>query len=197
MANNRNWGIEKVNNTAINIVFFVSRNKDNKQIEGFKERHMAFLTHEAMDSEKLQRKFQNFVAEGVVGETSRMYYSINSRNAEKIHTAFLHFLIDNPDFNLCSVDPQLAGIAANKENAADKKWLFDFDINDEAKVKEFAEDIKAIDAAIEVTYRKTPNGYAVVTSRGFDTRKLYEKWDRDLTECKRDASMCIAWATKA
>ena len=125
------WGTESFNDSPIHVVLFVSRNKDNKDIEGFKERRQSFITHEPIDSSKLEVKFASFAAEGVAGETSRMYYSVNARDGKKIYQQLLHFLIDNPDFNLCSIQPKLAGIAAQKECALTKHWMFDLDTDDE------------------------------------------------------------------
>lgn len=193
---NHKWGAESFNSSPINIVLFVSRNKDNKEVEGFKERRYSFITHDAIGSEKLKQKFAEFVFSGVKGEFCRCYYSANERDPEKIHKQLLHFLIDNPDFNICDIQPKLAGIANTKECAKTKRWMFDFDIDDEAKVNEFMADIAAIDPEVEITHYKTPHGYGVVVSHGFDTRKLYEKWDRSLTECKKDDLMCIDWMVK-
>lgn len=189
------WGTESFNDSPIHVVLFVSRNKDNKNIEGFEERRMSFITHEPLTSIKLKEKFSDFVNHGLLGETSRMYYSVNARDGEKIHRALLHFLFDNPSFNLCSIQSKLAGIAAQKEMAAEKRWMFDFDIDDETAVKKFCNDILAIDNDAIYGYRKTPHGYAVVTDHGFDCRALMEKWGSDVT-LKRDDLICIDWETK-
>lgn len=192
----KNFSVESHNDRPINIVLFVSRNKDNKEVADFKERRVTFITHEEMNSEKLMTKFNDFVNAGKVGELSRCYYSVNTRDPQKIHKQLLHFLIDNPDFNLCDMDSKIASIAAHVECAATKKWMFDFDIDDNLKVNEFMLDIYNIDPNLDITHYKTPHGYGVVVSHGFDTRTLYEKWDRSLTECKKDDLMCIAWKTK-
>lgn len=192
----KNFSVESHNDRPINIVLFVSRNKDNKEVADFKERRVTFITHEDMNSEKLIAKFNDFVNAGKVGELSRCYYSVNTRDPQKIHKQLLHFLIDNPDFNLCDMDSKIASIAAHVECAATKKWMFDFDIDDNLKVNEFMLDIHNIDPNLDITHYKTPHGYGVVVSHGFDTRTLYEKWDRSLTECKKDDLMCIAWKTK-
>ena len=193
---NHKWGPQSFTNNPINIVLFVSRNKDNKDLEDFKERRYSFITHDVIGSEKLKIKFAEFVYSGIKGELCRCYYSANERDPEQIHKQLLHFLIDNPNFNLCDINPKLAGIANTKECAKTKRWMFDFDIDDEAKVHEFMEDIKIIDDTVELTCYKTPHGYGVLASHGFDTRKLYEKWDRSETDCKKDDLMCVDWAIK-
>jgi hypothetical protein len=194
---NYKWGTQSFNDGPINVVLFVSRNKDNKNVVGFKERHESFITHCPVDSEILINKFNAFVQTGLVGESCRMYYSVNDRNGDAIYKNLVHFLIDNSEFNLCDLAPKLAGIAATKECAKTKRWMFDFDINDINKANEFKNDILAIDPTVEVTIRKTPHGYAIITSHGFDTRTLYAKWDEKETNLMRDTLYCARWATKS
>ena len=192
---NFKWGTTSFNESPIYVVLFVSRNKDNTCVENFVERRMSFITHDTLDSEVLKRKFSDFVNAGQPGETSRLYYSVNERDGEKIYKALLHFLIDNPEFNLCSIGSKLAGIAASKECAKTKRWMFDFDIDDENKVKEFCEDIANIDKEVKVIVCKTPHCYAIITDRGFDTRELFKKWNQDVG-LKRDDLLCAYWKTK-
>lgn len=200
MAKNYKWGIESINDNPVHVVLFVSRNKDNKDVKDFEERRTSFITNQPMFSEYLDMKFDTFVQQGVPGEMSRMYYSVNARNLKKIHNQLLHFLIDEPDFNLCSISSKIAGIAALRECAAQKRWMFDFDISSEEKVIQFVEDIKTIASTdenpISVEVRPTPHGYAVITSRGFDTRELYKKWDESLVSLKRDDLLCCNWRIK-
>ena len=192
MSKNFKWSIEPFNKQPINVVLFVSRNKDNEHIENFKERRKAFITHEPMSSENLNKEFKAFVKNGVNGEFSRMYYSINERDGEKIYHTLLHFLIDNPDFNLCSIQSKLAGIAADKANAKTKHWMFDFDVNDIYKAEEFVKDIKEIDDTLNPRILSTPHAFAIIVEHGFDTRTLFEKWNEDIT-LKRDDLLCINW----
>ena len=193
------WGTESFNDSPIHVVLFVSRNKDNKDIEGFKERRQSFITHEPMDSAKLEVKFANFAAEGMPGETSRMYYSVNARDGKKIYQQLLHFLIDNPDFNLCSIQPKLAGIAATKECAAEKKWMFDLDTDEDYAVWAVCQNIKLFAPDVEIEKYKTPHGYAIIVSHGFDTREVMEIWSQLTIDIalKRDDLICIKWITRS
>lgn len=192
MKNNL-WGTESFDSKPIHVVLFCSRNKDNQHIDGFKERRKSFITHK--NPFELAPDFESFVAEGQVGEVCRLYYSVNARDPRKIYQKLLHFLIDEPDFNLCSIMPKIAGIAAQKECAAEKQWMFDFDLDDVKQVFNFVEDIKAIDPEISPAINKTPHGYAVVTEHGFDTRELLEKW-KEYVSLKRDDLLCVNWLTK-
>lgn len=205
------WGTESFNDKPIYVVLFVARNKDNSHIEGFSERYrrVSFITHEEWNSESLKTKFKHFVEDGKPGEFCRMYYSVNERDSVKIHKALLHFIIEEPNFNLCSIAPKLAGIAAQKECAKSKHWMFDFDIDDIEKAKEFCAEVEAIksrnkdDKPVKTEIRKTPHGYAIITDRGFDLRELNtDKWGNVASEhndkgvtLKRDDLLCVAWAT--
>lgn len=195
MKNNK-WSVRSEDDRDMNVVLFISRNKDNKDIKDFKERRKSFTTKEPVDSEKLKALFNDFVNRGETGEVCRMYFSVNSRDEDKIYKDLLHFLIDTPDFNLCSIDSKIAGIAAVNSNAKTKRWMFDFDIDDKDEVNKFVDDIKNIDSEVETTVHKTPHGYAVITNRGFDTRELMKIWsDKDIT-LKRDDLLCVYWTSK-
>ena len=172
---NYKWNTEKYTD-EVHVVLFTSRNKDNKNVEHFKQRRKAFLTTRSMDDSVLISEFIHFAQQGVTGEESRMYYSVNARDPQKINKALVHYLIDNPDTNPASIQSKVAAIAAQKECAATKHWMFDFDLPDPAKAEEFKQDILAIDKDVEVTIYPTKNNFAIVTNRGFDTRTLLAKW---------------------
>jgi hypothetical protein len=190
-SNSKSWGFDP-ESTQINVVLFVSRNKDNESVPNFVERRKSFITSYSIGNDKLNQEFDDFANAGVPGEMSRFYYSVNERNLKAIYKELLHFLIDEPDFNLCALPGKLASIAAKKECALTHKWMFDFDCNDKDKVTEFCNDIVNIDADVHTDIHKTPNGYAVVTNRGFDTRELFKKWDKDVT-LKKDDLLCVGW----
>lgn len=200
---NKKWGIVYSEADLCHVVLFVSRNKDNdrggRKIENFKERRRAFITDEPFDSERLKKKFNDFVEEGVAGETSRFYYSVNARHVPTVRTKLLHFLIDNPNFNLSCINGKIAGLAAEADCAAERKWLFDFDVKDADVIQEFLDELSEYAGAeVDVdTVKPTPNGYAVVTSRGFDYRELCNdyRW-KDYVECKKDDMLYIESETK-
>ena len=193
IVKNFKWGTESFNDYPVYVFLFVSRNKDNKDIKNFKERRKSFIAP-SNRLEHIKQEFKDFVNQGVDGEFCRMYQSINNRDTNKVYKQLLHFLIDNPGFNLCDIQPKLAGIAAQKECALSKHWMFDFDINDEDKVKEFIKDIYEIDNNNVAFYQNTPHGYAVITERGFDIRELVKKWPD--VGLKRDDLVCVMWMAK-
>lgn len=173
------------------VVLFRSRNKDNKDVPNFKERKNAYFR--SADKDKIYKDFIKFVNDGVPGEMSRCYISLNARDTEKVKKELLHTLIDE-DICFDYIEPKIAGIAAKKENAAEKKWFFDFDLDSERALYQFITDIIAIDPNLTPEAIKTPHGYAVVVQHGFDTRKLLTDWEN--VTLKRDDLICSYWGTK-
>lgn len=193
-------------NKTIHVILFKSRNKDNKHIDGFKERTNSFISSKSYA--ELLPDFKAFVEKGVTGELCRMYISVNPRSNSKTFKALQHKMIDG-EFDISSLPQKVASIAALKGNADDSKnlkWLFDFDpipsVDIKESVKEFVKDVKTCyenterkdDSPIDVEIRKTINGYAIITNKRFDTRWLLNKWKN--TELKRDAMLCCNWDTK-
>lgn len=161
-----------------------SRNKDNKDIPNFKERIKTILEYKE-NEDRVIKEFHKFAADGVPGEKTRLYRSVNSRNEEKIREEFIiRLLRDKP--SMTKLNRTLASVAQQVENRNESKWLFDFDVDDEIIVKDFVDDIYVhtdVDYPIEKIERhKTPHGYAIVVPHGFDTRELMEKWkDYDIS----------------
>lgn len=196
MTSNKSWGVEPTTKDDLcYVVLYVSRTKDNKTVGGFKERRKSFICTKEKLEYYYDKQFDLFVDEGVYWEMSRMYVSVNPRSMDKIRKQLIHFMIDNPDFNLCSIQSKIAGIAATKECAADKQWLVDFDSSDFNLVEEFCKDIRIIDPTVEKTIQETPNGYGIILSHGFDSRKLMEHWSYVAT-IKKDDLKCVTWKRK-
>ena len=212
MGNYNKWNRDEVDSnteTPINVVLFVSRNKDNKDIENFKERRNAFVTTRDKHDFRLIEDFNAFVRKGQPNEMCRMYFSVNPRSNEKTQKALLHQLIDE-QYNMATMPQRIAAIAAKKENAADSKhlkWLFDFDPvegeNLDDLVNAFVDDINHYHNStrtknnekrppINIDGYKTPNGYAIIVDQRFDTRELLQKWTN--VELKRDDLLCAKWA---
>ena len=204
MRNIYKWNSEDVSKEEIWTILFVSRNKDNRDVENFNQRKKSFVS--TKKPEDLLKEFEVFVNEGVENEFSRFYVSINSRSNTKTFKALQHKMLDE-EFNLATMPQRIAAIASKTENAYEKnKWLFDFDpienVDLEESLKAFVEDVNQAynetdnrKEPLEVIKHKTPNGYAVITTQRFDTRKLMEKW-KDNVELKRDDLLCYSWKTK-
>lgn len=186
---NKKWGVVN-SEDPIYVVLFVSRTKDNKHLSDFTERRKSFITQKSV--EELDKDFDAFVRAGRPDEFCRFYYSVNARDAGTIRKKLLHFLIDEDDFNLCALPSKIAGLAAQKDAALEKKWMIDFDAPDVDKVVEFIDYVHNKDATITSTFRCTPNGYAIILSHGFDVRDFDEKWG-DIATVKKDDLLCVDW----
>ena len=163
--------------TDLYVYVFASRNKDNKDLENFKQRTQSFVSDKPLD--QVKQEFDLFAEQGLEGEMSRLYMSLNPRRNKETLVALVQNLVEK--------------LSPAKTN----KWLFDFDYDSEQLLNEFVHDVKQYatdEKPLEVTMHKTPNGYAVVTSRGFDTRDLLAKWTN--VENKRDGQLLVAWKRK-
>ena len=183
-------------NDTYRVVLFNSRNKDNKDIENFRQRSKSFLT--LYNKDKVFKEFQNFVKEGQVGETSRLYVSVNQVDYKSVMKEFTKFLIDKDfDYEPHKVMPKLASLGSLKENKLTKHWLFDFDSADADLYNEFSREVREIaqkdDNLCWFKEKITPNGWHLVVSHGFDTRELMKKWG-DIVDLKRDAMLLNTWS---
>ena len=178
---------------GLKIYLMKSRNKDNKDIPSFKERTETILEY-SENKDKILVKFYHFVTKGVPGEISRLYESVNDRDEDKIRKAFIAKLVTEEP-SLVKLNNIITSIAMRKENALEKKWMFDFDCKDKESLDRFLSELKSLD----ITYivHNTPNGYAIVTEHGFDTRDLLEKFsDVDIT-LKRDDMLFVSILKKS
>ena len=198
-TSNKKWGVNNSSTDKVKVVLFVSRRKDNKDLENYEERRMSFITDKEPTDDYIMNKFDHFVEDGIAGELSRMYFSVNARHLPTVRKQLIHFLIDDDEFNLCSIQSKIAGIAAKKECAAEKKWMIDFDSHNKILLRECIDDInnKVNDenSSIEINIHTTPNGHAIVLSHGFDCREFSEKW-KDVVTIKKDDMLCVGWERK-
>lgn len=171
-------------------IIFTSRNKDNKDIPGFKERTISFLSEKNPFLEI--NKFNSFLLEGLPGELSRFYITINDRRNDTTMRSLQHFLLDHPDYPMTKIENKIVSLAMKPENAATHKWLFDFDST--TGIDSFVTDLmKEGFKKEEIEVYETVHNYAVVVPHGFDTRKIITKYD--CVELKRDGLLCIAWSS--
>ena len=168
---NKKWGTIS-SDAPVYVILFVSRNKDNTDVEGFVERRKSFISQQS--AEELMPAFRDFVSKGVTGEFCRFYRSVN----------------------LCCIRSKVAGFAAQKECAKEKKWLIDFDTTDPKKLNEFLEYISEKDETIEATVNDTPHGRAIVLSHGFNSQDFAAKWG-DVATIKKDDLLFIDGQARA
>lgn len=179
-------------------VLFVSRNKDNNGLnnsiyEPFKPRVKSFVARVSpFDVSSLYDEFETFVNEGINGEISRLYVSVNARDEQKVHRALIHELIDKPDFDMTKIDSKIASIAMKPVNRKTSHWLFDFDRRNFDLFHEFFTEVS--EQTQILAQKPTINGYALVVAHGFDTREILQKYP--MVTLKRDAMLLSLWKAK-
>lgn len=200
MSNLNKWYKTAEEKTDLRVISFVSRPKDNIEVEDFSSRKTSFIS--TMTDEELVPIFEAWAKQGKKNEFSRMYVSLNKRNHKTIQHSLMHYLLDNQDLNLGSLDSRIAMIAAQPEHALESKYFYDFDADAE-QLKEFLSDLaiayeetkkinKKLTGEFTFSARTTPNYYAVVLEQRFKTDWVEEKW-KGLVELKKDALYCAAW----
>lgn len=204
MSNYQKWrNNEDAPNGGLVCVLIVSRNKDNKNVPGWKDRRISFLAHRG--SHRITDEFTHFCNNAVLGETCRLYISVNDRDPVLIKYNLVKALTEDilrerlPQ-QPRTIDPAhiascVCGIAARPECAASKHWLLDVDTTNKDLLESLRNDL--FDHKIEFTSQRTPNGYAFITETGFDTRWLNaDPKYKDIVTVKRDDLLCTKWYIK-
>ena len=200
MSNLNKWYKTEKEQTDLRVISFVSRPKDNTEVEGFINRKTSFIS--TMTDEELVPIFEAWAKQGKKNEFSRMYVSLNKRNHKTVQHSLMHYLLDHQDLNLGSLDSRIAMIAAQPEHALESKYFYDFDSNAE-DLEEFLSDLakayeetkqfnKKLPEEFKFSVRTTPNYYAVILEQRFKTDWVDEKW-KELATLKKDALYCAAW----
>lgn len=177
------------------VYLMYSRNKDNKNIPDFKERSKTILEY-IENEDRVKDSFKDFATKGLLGEQTRLYRSVNSRNEDKIREDLLVHLIKYKP-GMPKLNKTLASVAQKLYNRDESKWLFDFDVDDEDLVIKFILDILSY-SYIPVRYiekHKTPHGYAIIIPHGFDVRGLMDKWKNYDITLKKDALLFLNMIT--
>ena len=179
-------------------VLFVSRNKDNRGLNNsiyqpFKPRVKSFVARVSpFDVSSIYDEFETFVNEGVNGEISKLYVSVNVRDEQKVRKALIHELIDKPDFDMTKIDSKIASIAMKPVNRKTSHWLFDFDRRDFILFYKFFTEVSKQTKIL--AQKPTMNGYALVVAYGFDSREILKKYP--MATLKRDAMLLSYWNEK-
>lgn len=172
------------------VFLFVSRNKDNKCVDNYRQRKVSHLSNKK--PEEFLEEFSSFVSDGGIGELSRFYVSVNRRDLEKTKKALqVSLIVDNVD--ITKLDSKVVSLSAKPENTLDHYWMFDFDSNDSSLLDQFIKDVSKYSGYdVDIETITTKNGYAVMVSRGFDTRVLLDKY-KDIVTLKRDGMYLYRW----
>lgn len=178
-----------INNDLINVIQFISRRKDNKSVTGYTRRKKTIVSDKPYEHHL--KEFEQFVEQGVPGEMSRMYVTINPRSKELLRKALIHELVDD-NIDIINIGSKLASIAMRPECASKdvkSRWLFDFDPVDEPEydigkhVEQFIEDLqvafsntRGTTGELTVELHKTVNGYAVIPDKKFYKQEVLKKY---------------------
>lgn len=177
------------------VVFFVSRNKDNRDVPNFKERKETFFDKGAEDTE---RRFKHFVEDGQPGEYSRYYVSVNDRNTQQaVRDLTCYFVQNDCNVTLAGLETLACSMAMKPENAATKYWLFDLDDMTKEQAKEFQNWVRK--CGVTTVLRPTKSGYALVTFSRFDYRDVLNRAEQAgyKVELKKDAQLFVKGMTKS
>lgn len=187
------------------VVMFLSRNKDNMNIEGFTPRTKCFLYNDSPDMSAINASFTDFVNKGKKGELSRFYISVNKRDIVKTNKELTKYLIDNPEINTAKIENKAIEVTFSKSCKETRFWLFDVDFTEGIEeffsyIKEYGhfnevKELREMDNE-SIMIKKTVNGYAIITGHGFDIRELNAKFIGKDFDIKRDSYLCFDWKTK-
>lgn len=194
------WKSNKQKN--VHTVLFVSRNKDNGRLPGFKPRtrvqlkHLDLYTSDGLQllpdetlSEQVQQEFTEFMWRGVPGEMMRVYVSINPRDPEKTRFDLIRRLLPPQPVDLPKLGGLAASTASKPENRLGNRWLLDWDA--EQLDPDFLQLL--ISLGLHPICRSTPHGWAIIIEHGFDTRLI----DRSLpVTVKKDGMLCVGWGMR-
>lgn len=106
----------------------------------------------------------------VFGGEWRIHKTVNTRNCEKARKHLLKFLIDNPD-HASTIDTEWRTDLLQRECKATDYFMFDVDIQDEAKIDELFALINENAEWQVVCQIQSPKGYHIIT-RPFDCREV-------------------------
>lgn len=180
---------------SIYTIFFSSRNKDNTNLEGFKPRTRTFLSKYAnytcteLDP-RIAHQFDEFVRQGVAGELSRWYISINPADPAKVNNSLMHYLIDHQNATPLQVQNKLISFANTPQNLATHRWLLDCDTSDHNRFLKILHWLENNKIPIK-QYKPTKSGYAIVTEHGFDTREFLKKFPE--VENKKESDLLVCY----
>lgn len=169
MSNFNKWNRdENLDSDKLNVVLFVSRNKDNKHLKNFTERRKTFkaLQHKMLDDEFNLSSLPQRVA------------ALAARKENAYDSEHLNWLFD--------FDP----VEGQDTEKLVYKFVEDLLLaHENTKTKKGQKRPK-----MSVKLHKTPNGYAVIVNQRFDIRQLLQDYQN--VELKRDDLLCYSWDTK-
>jgi len=168
------------------VYIMLSRKKDNQNVTGFHERAKTMVMYQD-DEEDVYREFRDFANKGKLGEVTRLYRTVNARDEEQCRNQLIMRLLNHAP--LPDMRATLASVCQQVECKAENKWLVDFDSKNESVLEDV---IDYISKFTPCKKHPTPNGYAIITDRGFDTREFFEMFASiSYIEIKKDALLYL------
>lgn len=169
---------------------FAARKKDNPELDHDIRKNFV------SDKLTLPKEFDKFCQE-YKGLTCRHYRALNGRLESKIKRDLVAHLVLHPDFNLTQLNGLARRFTANSGvDVVTRRWLFDFDSNDENYFQKFIKDLR--ENYYQGAYQSyaTLNGFHLVTETGFqNVEQLVAKY-QDVLEFKRtDAFVLVNFKT--
>lgn len=142
---------------------FVIRNKDHKHGALGTEVRQTFIS----EKEFLIEEFKEFCKYNHQYCFCRYYRQLNGRLESKVKRDFIAHLVMHPDFNIGKTDSLAKRYTGNSgKDTVTKKWLFDFDSDDERLLDKFIAELRYYYDGCYDVYR-TVNGFHIVTYTGF------------------------------
>lgn len=158
----------------VNTAFLESRTKDNENIPNFKTRSKSFVYRSETE---LQAQFDLFVSQGLPGETSRCYVGYNLVDHRKLTWSIIYRLQEYAKQNQypdpIKITQMIVSEANKKENFATKRYLIDIDTKVPIVHIHIKEQLELNGVPILHEY-PTPNGFHIITERGFPDLKFHE-----------------------
>lgn len=165
----------------INTAFLESRTKDNENVPNFKSRRKSFVYKSETE---LEAQFDLFVSQGVPGETSRCYIGYNLVDNHKLTWSIINRLQDYAKQNQypdpIKMTQMIVSESNKKENFGTKRYLIDIDTKEVPVLLQVREILKELSVLI-LTWYETPNGYHIVTERGFPTNRFTKTFEDKVT----------------
>ena len=177
------------------VVLFCSRNKDNIDVLNFTQRTKHFVAKNS-DYNYIKEAFNAFLKEGVPGELSRFYMSVNRRDPKLIRDNLMMRMLNQHDnFDPTKMNAMLVSVAASADCALDHNWLFDLDYYEDNLSKPTEEEVrhmfsKYVDPE-SINIISTVHGLSVISSIHFDTRELLKTYP--WISLKKDDMMLVDW----
>lgn len=158
---------------------FTLRKKDNPKLKH--DFRKCFVS----DKIELPKEFEEFCQE-YKDYTCRHYRALNGRLESKIKRDLVAHMVLHPDFSLNKLNGLAQRFTANSGvDTNTRRWLFDFDCQDENYFREFVKDLR--ENYYQGAYQSyaTLNGFHLVTETGFQNAEQLVAKYQDVLEFKR------------